>query len=71
MNIIDGNDRKSISQFVLGVNPDLVNEPYRSGYNNLQRPLSSGKQEYVSNKKEWPLTQPIPKIESLIQCSGK
>uniref|UniRef100_T1HPY1 FAD-binding PCMH-type domain-containing protein n=1 Tax=Rhodnius prolixus TaxID=13249 RepID=T1HPY1_RHOPR len=58
-------------RFVLGVNPDLVNEPYRSGYNNLQRPLSSGKQEYVSNKKEWPLTQPIPKIESLIQCSGE
>ncbi|XP_073981070.1 uncharacterized protein isoform X1 [Rhodnius prolixus] len=58
-------------RFVLSVNPEQVNERYRTGCNNLQRPLSSGKQEYVTNKAEWPLTQPMPKMESLIQCSGE
>ena len=34
------------------------------------RPTSSGKQSYDDNKSTWPLGEPIPKIESDIQCTG-
>ncbi|KAK9496478.1 hypothetical protein O3M35_013241 [Rhynocoris fuscipes] len=58
-------------RYVLSVNPDIVSKKYRSGYNNLQRPLSSGKQEYVTNEKVWPVTKPVQKLEGLLQCAGE
>ncbi|XP_073981622.1 uncharacterized protein isoform X2 [Rhodnius prolixus] len=58
-------------RYVLSVNPDIVNKRFRSGYNNLQRPISSGKQEYVTNKKNWPVSKPVQKLEALIQCAGE
>lgn len=36
----------------------------------MERPLSSGKQTYDTKKDLYPLTQPIPKLEGVIQCSG-
>lgn len=37
----------------------------------LERPISKGIDEFPTNKSLYPLTQPIPKIESLAQTSGK
>jgi hypothetical protein len=42
-----------------------------SGGNDLVRPLSSGKQIFETNKTMWPLTEPVPKLEAIAQCSGK
>ncbi|KAG8287673.1 hypothetical protein J6590_031787 [Homalodisca vitripennis] len=58
-------------KYVLSLNPSVVNPRFRSGPADIARPLSSGKQEYFSDPSEYPLTQPLPKIESLIQCSGE
>lgn len=43
----------------------------RSGGSILQRKLSSGKQDFDTDKNLWPLNQPIPKTESIYQTSGK
>ncbi|KAF4522205.1 hypothetical protein B566_EDAN007356 [Ephemera danica] len=68
--------RKKLAQalfykFVLSIDPSKVRAPYRSGGKDLERPLSSGKQEYETDKTMWPVNQPIPKIEALAQCSGE
>ncbi|KAL1140403.1 hypothetical protein AAG570_000335 [Ranatra chinensis] len=68
--------RKGLAQslfykFVLSLNPDAVRPSYRSGGFLLDRPLSSGKQEFDTDRNIWPLNKPIPKIEALIQCSGE
>lgn len=57
-------------QFVLSLNPDSVSPQYRSGGSVLTRPVSSGKREFDTRKEVWPLNQPVPKIEGLIQCAG-
>ncbi|XP_056643712.1 aldehyde oxidase 4-like isoform X2 [Diorhabda sublineata] len=51
--------------------PEKVNVKYRSGGDLFNRPLSTGTQEFGTDKKLWPLTQPIPKLESLAQSSGQ
>ncbi|XP_062708362.1 xanthine dehydrogenase isoform X2 [Aedes albopictus] len=43
----------------------------KSGATTLERPLSSGKQSYDTYPNKWPLTQNVPKLEGLIQCSGE
>ncbi|CAL4088500.1 unnamed protein product [Meganyctiphanes norvegica] len=43
----------------------------RSGGLTLDRPLSSGSQVFDMNKETWPVGEPIPKIESTVQCSGE
>ncbi|XP_054283338.1 xanthine dehydrogenase-like [Macrosteles quadrilineatus] len=58
-------------RYVLSLNPLAVNPRFRSGAEDIARPLSRGIQEYYSTPAEYPLTEPIPKIESLIQCSGE
>ncbi|XP_050507821.1 xanthine dehydrogenase isoform X1 [Diabrotica virgifera virgifera] len=59
-------------KFILKICPeDIVLEKYKSGGTLLDRPISTGTQEYGTNEDEWPLTQPIPKLESLVQCSGE
>ncbi|GLV36468.1 Aldehyde oxidase 3 [Carabus blaptoides fortunei] len=50
---------------------DKVNTKFESGGSRLERPLSSGKQTYETNKDLYPLTQPISKLEGIIQCSGE
>ncbi|XP_037920951.1 indole-3-acetaldehyde oxidase-like [Hermetia illucens] len=49
----------------------LVKVTYRSGGHLLQRPVSSGTQYFDTNKKEWPVNQPVRKLEALWQCSGE
>lgn len=69
--------RKSLAislfyKFVLHSAPeDQVRPEYRSGGEILHRPVSSGKQTFDTHKDKFPLTQPIPKYEGLIQVSGK
>ncbi|XP_054284608.1 uncharacterized protein LOC129001378 [Macrosteles quadrilineatus] len=56
---------------VLSLSPDNIAPKIRSGGDDLVRPLSSGKQEYSCDTSQPPLYQPLPKLESLIQCSGE
>ena len=37
----------------------------------LPRGVSKGKQSYPNFEEEWPMYQPIPKLESKSQCSGE
>ena len=37
----------------------------------LLRGCSKGKQSYPNFEEDWPLYQPIPKIEAKSQCSGE
>lgn len=48
----------------------LVSERNASGGTELQRPSSTGRQEYGTNKKNWPLSEPVIKLEALAQTSG-
>lgn len=57
---------------MLSVAPeDKVNARYKSGGEKFDRPVTTGKQEFDTDKSIYPLTQPIPKVEALVQCSGK
>lgn len=58
-------------QFALEVVGEVADSRYRSAVGSLLRPLSSGTQTYSTRKEEWPLTQPIPKLESMVQCTGE
>ncbi|KAI5646262.1 molybdopterin-binding domain of aldehyde dehydrogenase domain-containing protein [Phthorimaea operculella] len=46
---------------------------YRSGARDFRktRPLSRGTEVYDTNPIIWPITEPMPKIEALIQCAGE
>lgn len=58
-------------QFVLKTAPSgLVTSRHVSGGTILQRPLSSGIQEFGTQKENWPLSEPIIKLEALAQTSG-
>lgn len=60
-----------MSQFVLKTCPSAqVADRFKSGGTLLERPVSKGSQEYGTIEKEWPLTQPITKLEALAQTSG-
>ncbi|KAF6204368.1 hypothetical protein GE061_002709 [Apolygus lucorum] len=58
-------------KFVLSVDPSKVSDKNKSGGPLMQRPVSSGKQDFDTDRNIWPLNKPIPKIEALIQCSGE
>ncbi|XP_065332782.1 uncharacterized protein LOC135934747 [Cloeon dipterum] len=58
-------------KFVLHLDPTKVSKFLRSGTENLQRPLSSGIQEFDTDATLYPLNEAIPKIEALAQCSGE
>ena len=60
-----------ISQFVLGLSPPDLPANLVSGGKILERPLSTGKQDYETNKSVWPLNKPVPKLEAVAQCSGE
>lgn len=58
-------------RFVLSVAPaDKLSANVRSAAAILERPLSSGVQSFESNKKLYPLTEPVLKLEGLSQVSG-
>lgn len=51
--------------------PNRVAPKYRSGAEAIKRASSQGMQSYESDKNIWPLNQPVPKLEALVQCSGE
>lgn len=59
-------------KFVLSTCPhDRLHDSYRSGGSLLDRPISSGIQSFETHKEKYPLTQPVTKLDALIQCSGE
>ncbi|XP_069693941.1 uncharacterized protein [Periplaneta americana] len=56
---------------VLSLGPPRIPKTLQSGGTNLFRPLSSGKQYFNTDKSEWPLNKPIPKLEAIYQTSGE
>ncbi|GBP91385.1 Xanthine dehydrogenase 2 [Eumeta japonica] len=50
---------------------DAVDKRMRSGGSVIKRSVSQGTQTYDTDKSVWPLNQPIPKIEALVQCAGE
>lgn len=58
-------------KFVLGLSPTAISDKNKSGATILSRPISVGAESVQTEKSEWPLTQPMPKLEALIQCSGE
>lgn len=63
--------KQILLQFILSIKPENVNPILRSGGSILERGLSSGKQNYDTNKNLWPLNQPLPKMEAIYQTSGE
>ncbi|XP_073980913.1 xanthine dehydrogenase-like isoform X2 [Rhodnius prolixus] len=58
-------------KFVLSIAPEAVSKQIKSGGSLLQRPVSSGSQDFDTDRNLWPLNKPIPKIEALLQCAGE
>ncbi|XP_065224598.1 uncharacterized protein LOC135848590 isoform X2 [Planococcus citri] len=58
-------------KFILSLSPNTIDSKYRSGGSLLTRPLSSGKQDFQTDKSKWPVTKPMPKLEAFAQCSGE
>ncbi|XP_011694377.1 PREDICTED: xanthine dehydrogenase 1-like isoform X1 [Wasmannia auropunctata] len=58
-------------KFALSIKPDNVNSKLRSGGFLLERGLSSGMQDYDTNKDMWPVNKPIPKLDAIKQTSGE
>ena len=42
----------------------------RTGAVELERGISSGKQEFDTDETQWPVHQPTIKVEARAQCSG-
>lgn len=61
-----------IFQAILYLCPDgKLNPKNRSGGEAIKRNTSKGTQTFDTDKSVWPLNQPVPKIEALVQCSGE
>lgn len=50
---------------------DKIDPKLISGGEAIKRHASTGTQMYDTDKSVWPLNQPIPKLEGLLQCSGE
>lgn len=48
-----------------------IKDSLRSGGDVLQRPISSGTQEFDTYQEDWPVTKAIPKFEGFIQTAGE
>lgn len=55
------------------MNKDKLKPIYRSGATDLKqtRPLSKGTEVYDTNPILWPINEPMPKTDALIQCAGE
>ena len=51
--------------------PTQINIKLRSGGVDLQRGISSGKDDYDVDKSLWPINQPVQKLEALYQTAGE
>lgn len=60
-----------VTQTVLGIIGASNSVKHASGARDLEHNVTTAKQVYDYKKEEWPLTQPIPKLEAVNQCSGK
>lgn len=58
-------------KFVLSIKPENVNSKLRSGGTILERGLSSGTQDYDSDKNLWPVNKATIKLEAIQQTSGE
>ncbi|XP_025993326.1 xanthine dehydrogenase/oxidase isoform X2 [Solenopsis invicta] len=58
-------------KFILSIKPNKLNSKLRSGGSILERGLSSGMQDYETDKNIWPVTKPIVKLEAIQQTSGE
>ncbi|EZA57182.1 Xanthine dehydrogenase [Ooceraea biroi] len=58
-------------KFVLSIKPENVNSNFRSGGSILERGLSSGVQDYETDKNLWPVNKPTTKLEAIQQTSGE
>ncbi|XP_075976974.1 xanthine dehydrogenase/oxidase-like isoform X2 [Anticarsia gemmatalis] len=65
-----GSDNTSLLQIMP---ENCIGPRYRSGAINLRdtRPLSRASQVYDTKPQQWPVNQPIMKVEALIQCAGE
>ena len=50
---------------------ESVDPKIKTGGADIERGLMYGKQSYDTIKSEWPLYEPMPKIEAPIQCTGE
>ncbi|PZC82144.1 hypothetical protein B5X24_HaOG210952 [Helicoverpa armigera] len=48
-----------------------MNSTFKSGGEVIKRHTSKGMQSFETDETVWPLNQPIPKLEALVQCSGE
>ncbi|XP_059061562.1 uncharacterized protein LOC131854459 [Achroia grisella] len=59
-------------KFILSIAPSSFIDPrYRSGRELLHRPISHGTQSYQTDSSLYPINQPLPKLEALLQSSGE
>lgn len=60
-------------RFVLATAPAsaAVSTALLSGGVVSKRPISSGRQEFDTVRENYPLTEPVPKYDGLIQCAGE
>lgn len=57
-------------KFLLQIVGNNVVPRLRSGAYEIERQINSSQQVFETDKSKWPLSQPIPKIESYQQVSG-
>ena len=55
----------------MGIVGEKATDLVSSGADDLVRPLSSGVQVYDTNPDTYPLTEPVKKLEALVQSSGR
>ncbi|XP_014482532.1 PREDICTED: xanthine dehydrogenase/oxidase-like isoform X2 [Dinoponera quadriceps] len=58
-------------KFVLSIKPQDVNAKFRSGGSILDRDVSSGMQDFDTDKNIWPVNKPTTKLEAIYQTSGE
>ncbi|XP_055908127.1 uncharacterized protein LOC129942966 [Eupeodes corollae] len=57
-------------KFILKNSPEVKPE-FKTGGEELKRPVSSGMQTFDTQVKNYPVTQPVTKVEAIVQCSGE
>ncbi|CAG7832627.1 unnamed protein product, partial [Allacma fusca] len=58
-------------KFFVGLLGDAVNAKYKSCSTDIERGPNYAKQTYEFDKSEWPLYEPVMKLEAPFQCSGE
>nr|QIJ45706.1 aldehyde oxidase [Glyphodes pyloalis] len=59
-------------KFVLSIiPPNQMSSCYRSGGTLIPRPVSKGTQDFQTDESLYPLNQPVPKLEGMIQSAGE